>query len=76
MTFLRSSSTFIKTIQLTKYIYTNVYLYKCSLTWYVVALYTATIFKFFTERLCSGLWSGCFRVFPPLLSPMFLPSAV
>ena len=31
----------------------------------MVALYTARICKFFVERLCSGLWSGSFSVFPP-----------
>ena len=31
----------------------------------MVALYTARIFEFFIEHLCSGLWSGCFSVFPP-----------
>ena len=40
---------------------------KCRLTWYVVALNTARIFEFFVECLCSGLWSSCFRVFPPPL---------
>ena len=29
----------------------------------MVALYTAMICEFFVERLCSGLWSGCFSVF-------------
>ena len=40
--------------------------HKCSLTWYMVALYTAIICEFFVERLCSGLWSSSFSVFPPL----------
>ena len=40
--------------------------HKCSLTWYMVALYTAMICEFFVERLCSGLWSSSFSVFPPL----------
>ena len=31
----------------------------------MVALYTARICEFFIERLCSGLWSGSFSVFPP-----------
>ena len=39
---------------------------KCSLTWYMVALYTARICEFFVERLCSGLWSSSFSVFPSL----------
>ena len=49
--------------------------YKCRLTWFVVALYTARICEFFVERLCSGLWSGSFSVFPPPI-PIFLPSTV
>ena len=31
--------------------------HKCRLTWYVVVLFT-TIFKFFIEHFCSGLWSS------------------
>ena len=31
----------------------------------MVALYTARICEFFVERLCSGLWSSSFSVFPP-----------
>ena len=31
----------------------------------MVALYMARICEFFVERLCSGLWSGSFSVFPP-----------
>ena len=31
----------------------------------MVALYTARICEFFIERLCSGLWSSSFSVFPP-----------
>ena len=31
----------------------------------MVALYTARICEFFAERLCSGLWSSSFSVFPP-----------
>ena len=27
------------------------------------------IFEFFIERLCSGLWSGCFSIFPPTPIP-------
>ena len=37
---------------------------KCRLTQYMVALYTARIFEFFVKRLCSGLWSSCFSIFP------------
>ena len=39
--------------------------HKFRLTWYVVALYTARICKFFVKHLCSGLWSSSFSVFPP-----------
>ena len=31
----------------------------------MVVLYTARICEFFVERLCSGLWSSSFSVFPP-----------
>ena len=39
--------------------------HKCRLTWHMEALYSARIFEFFVERLCSCLWSGSFSVFPP-----------
>ena len=31
----------------------------------MIALYTDRVCEFFVERLCSGLWSGSFSVFPP-----------
>ena len=37
----------------------------------MVALYTARICEFFVKRLCSGLWSGSFSVFPPPSHPYF-----
>ena len=37
-------------------------------------LYTARIFEFFVERLCSGLWNVCFSVFFHIFLAFFLVS--
>ena len=38
---------------------------------HMVALYMSRICEFFIERLCSGVWSGSFSVFPPTPSLFF-----